>query len=99
MLLRRRLASSGLRSVQLIVKTTSTIFYEALEEVAINLLSKQLCKTDLLIILKNWNMCIIQLLCSFKDFYINSFRKGKCERQGYPTRIIPITKENNIDKN
>ena len=52
-LLRRRLAFSGPRSVQLIVKTTSTIFYEALEKVAINLLSKQLCKTGLLIYLKD----------------------------------------------
>lgn len=50
-LLRRRLAFSGPRSAQLIVKTTSTIFYEALEKVAINLLSKQLCKTGLLIYL------------------------------------------------
>uniref|UniRef100_A0A8C4V7R8 Ribosomal protein L5 n=1 Tax=Falco tinnunculus TaxID=100819 RepID=A0A8C4V7R8_FALTI len=48
-LLRRRLAFSGPRSVQLIVKTTSTVFYEALEKVAINLLSKQLSKTGLLI--------------------------------------------------
>lgn len=37
--------------MQLIVKTTSTIFYEALEKVAINLLSKQLSKTGLLIYL------------------------------------------------
>uniref|UniRef100_A0A8C3J6R9 Ribosomal protein L5 n=1 Tax=Calidris pygmaea TaxID=425635 RepID=A0A8C3J6R9_9CHAR len=47
-LLRRRLAFSGPRSVQLTVKTTSTVFYEALEKVAINLLSKQLCKTGLI---------------------------------------------------
>lgn len=50
-LLRRRRAFSGPRNVQLIVKTTSTIFYEALEKVAINLLSKQLSKTGLLIYL------------------------------------------------
>lgn len=50
-LLRRRLAFSGPRSAQLIVKTTSTILCEALEKVAINLLIKQLCKTGLLIYL------------------------------------------------
>lgn len=69
-LLRRRLAFSGPRSAQLIVKTTSTIFYEALEKVAINLLSKQLCKTGLLISYKDAEyFFMIQIFCSLKGFF------------------------------
>lgn len=48
-LLRRRPASSGPRSAELRVKTTSTVFCEAFQKEAINLLRKQLCKTSLFI--------------------------------------------------
>lgn len=48
-LLRRRPASSGPRNAELRVKTTSTVFCEAFEKAAINLLRKQLCKTSLFI--------------------------------------------------
>lgn len=48
-LLRRKPASSGPRNAELRVKTTSTVFCEGSEKVAINLLRKQLCKTSLFI--------------------------------------------------